>query len=485
VQLVVNVGKNSLCINGTWTVGSRRWEAAVVATLIAAEQGGLAGVSSLHMNTVLAEKGQRAELNRTQWRRIWESVRDMFSTAKAEKQFDARFGCAPRQLTVGPWRWSSEEADQVEILDERKSPTGTSSAVRRFASDGSLGTSLVLLKKLAVAHALWVDGSRSAAIDAFRTGTEWKDASPELLTHQALQLADLLFMTSRYAEAHQHLMTAELLLGEHACCRDQTGFAILLRTVGDSLEMGVESSPQLIQQLRGCGLRAESLASEFDYRSRSWACLCLGRALALEVHKLPPNGELAKQRKRECLDTHFTAIFNSILGGMWDLVVFGLESLLSNLTISSLRTADHDEVIEIMNCQQCAQHWKQLFDPTSSMSIGDTWLAALWLCNPWLSDIISRRVKDKEWLGERPDRIEYYRAMSSRREAVGDPAFTARAALMTYRFAKQSGHATDRCKAQATFQGVCKTHPMILRRIKASGMMDDAPELIRDEMSSP
>jgi hypothetical protein len=480
MKLVIDIDNNRICVDDASAKAGGRWEALALATLFRLSTDRETSlISRPVLQEVLTARGQVGALNRTQWRRLWSSVERMFATLNRADVFSLRFDHAPRSRTVGPWGWRHQEGDEVTIVDTKEPARSLHSLAQwhRLAFDGDLRTSLDLCRKLALCHSHWANGARASACEEFSTGEEWKLASPELLTHRALYLSDGLIMAGEFSDAVKWLTLAERLIAEHPTCRDQATYAGMIRYAVAPFRSGVESSPLVWANLKSQLAYATISGHEIDYKSRAWIMHWMARSKIAEIESITMQSSGLAVAAREVIDVHIGGIVFSILGGNYDVVVYGLESLFSNLVLCS-SSASRDDVKLLLQCYECAQLWMKYLEPTEGFHFGEIWLAVLWLKHPWISSIFDAASSTHGWLGGRPDTIQFYRSMLTKHEAGSDPAWAARAAVVTYRFAKLRSLEQEKLQALGLLRRIYIKYPQVASRLQSSGFFDQTNELL-------
>ena len=104
MQLTLHVRENLIRLGDAEVQGRHRWEAALLASLLSAgTQGQVGWCTGEAVSEELMRLGQAQPLQRRQWSRLIDGLRECFAKLgdEALQGFDQRFEHGPRRRTVG------------------------------------------------------------------------------------------------------------------------------------------------------------------------------------------------------------------------------------------------------------------------------------------------------------------------------------------------------------------------------------------------
>lgn len=228
MELSLDIERNRLLINGQAVPGTRRWEVAALALL--ASSDGPGGVGAAELNGHLSRRGQLRPLQRTQIKRLWESVRSLFDHAGRVADFDSRFGVAPRKLTVGPWRWQLQAGDRVSVIGEAApSPQPAPPAeLPALATQLDPLQSARLCLTLLTAQSLYREGELRSNLDLLADDRAWTGASHELEAWRSARLAETAWLLRDFSLAEHAMRTAEARCAQSHAARTWIGPQVAL-----------------------------------------------------------------------------------------------------------------------------------------------------------------------------------------------------------------------------------------------------------------
>ena len=479
MHIEIDTDANRVCVDGAWVQGRRRWEAAALACLIDTARRSHVPVTRARLDQELRSRGQDVELNRTQWRRLWLGLKAMFAEAGHEAAFDEHFVFAPRQFTVGPWAWVQSAAHTHQVRSKRQPPRvgAKPNTLHALATDGTVASSLRVIERLGLGHSLMWGSSRAAALDVFMSGSEWELASPEVLTHRALSIADIGIMTGKFALAREHLAIARALMQEHDRCKDQQLAWQLLEFGMRQYEAGVDCSATGGRELlRWLGPKGNF---EVDYNNRAWALAFGARGFRQQL-LAPDRAAPADPRlERQATDMHLAAIFLAIVGGNYGHVPLMLDLLVFHfaMCVCAGRTELTDTAID---CHQVARRWQNLLEPPDAWFFADLWIARLWLESPKVRRQVEARFSARGWIGPRPGTRGFYEDALRIATEFGDPNILGRAAAICHKFHMQEGDDARARHAAQMLLGLAAEHPWVISRLHTSGFGSFIPALMRE-----
>lgn len=135
VDLRINISGNRIEHEGRVFLGTRRWEALTLACLADA---GMFGLSVAGLQVALQRAGQNTHLDRTGLLRLFRGIESMLDAALGPGAFTLRVRFAPRQRTVGPWRFVHQTGEAWQVVGDTRG-TGSLPIPMAELGQGAIG----------------------------------------------------------------------------------------------------------------------------------------------------------------------------------------------------------------------------------------------------------------------------------------------------------------------------------------------------------
>ncbi|MBP7914969.1 MAG: hypothetical protein KAZ63_06440 [Vitreoscilla sp.] len=482
MDLLVDIGRNQITLQGRVVTGHHRWEAAALAVLVLGEHNARTRACEAgSLNGYLRSIGQEQPLNRKQLSRLWASLHAMWAEAGCGDDFELRFRHPPRGATVGPWWWEAPAGDQVQLagstignaLDQAvKQASGF--ALPMIAADASSRSTLMVCRQLMNCQILLDEGEVAAAKEQLESGEAWALASVEVLALRECRLAQVHIGLRQFDLAREALARAQGLAGHHGTARAYLGN--LLHMQGQRLsyfESPLESYSALLPGLRnGFEARPGQEREELDAYNRSLrlnlASLCERRRLEAQLpgmkrHDLEQAFELSSAYS-------FAALFGFMTINQHRLcsdVVYNYASVIQRACEMKLGPTP----TEVLTWYQFGLSWLNKFDMTQHSVWGSVFLGYFWLDHPEWHGLFVQTMDSMRWPGLRPDQAEFYAFASNRAAEIGDPRVLAKCLLNEINFANSTGQRALAAAKRLVLQDLLARHPDVQALVVAEGRM--------------
>jgi hypothetical protein len=469
---------NTLWFGELAVCGHHRWEAALMAqvALGRAGQGGPACQAS-ELNRALAGLGQRRPLNRKQISRLLQSLTQLFELQGHD--FDARWRCAPRTRTVGPWWWLPQAGDRVSLSSQALSTTGRSvqrpTALEGMPRMAKLRTLPALLSmcQLALTYQPAWEGGPFAAVRPFLEDDEmWRLASPEMMAMRWLQLASSCLHTRQLEDGHHFLRRAQRILARDPVAAAYLGiWAKTLRVGLLRIDPDERRREESIEMLRDTLSSVPgSVQPEADRLSRLFlfAFEAIGEvAAARRALGRHARAEAAPHVDR-ALALYSASLFCAFTARHFD----HMKSVLAHVgNLSHLLLAAGE-----IEDAQLPMQWFMLANQSRHKFglVEDTWLIHTSLGHCWLSIQAGRQAFDDlcrqtPWAGPRPDELTFYTGTVNETRLLGDPRYHGKALINLVRFARAQHLALDLRRARLELRRLIAAHEGLAEMFEAEG----------------
>jgi len=470
LELILEPATNRLVIQGRTLQGHRRWEAAVLATLIAGDHACAAtACGAAQFDVRLAPCGQTRPLTRKQWGQIWQSIRSMYEEAGAADALASRLFHAPRRATVGPWWWSAQGGDSVAI---EGAAAVAETPLPQLAADGTATTTAALCRQVLMCQSFISEGQLNAAMEALVDQSAWTGATPELHALRLIRLAEVQALRRDFNGAEKTVVQARHLLeGSQAAAIHLDGYLSLVhqRMVYARDPVGAYEqvlSAMTVQIHHPARLGQPGVDNHVRGLALNLAALCERRWI--ERHATQAARPLLEDHARRALRYWFAALFGFCASNQNALA----HNMCSNVAYMFQRLCELDIVPtpdDALAWYALAQAWHNRFDlPDDTVweyiFIGDFWLDR--------QDVRDRLREDDArfgWAGHHPATMEFYSYALGRAQEIGDPRQLAHAALNVWRFGRLSGDAAGSNRGSQQLEAVLDEHPDLRPMLEAEG----------------
>lgn len=466
MQLIIHVRENLIRLGAVEVRGRHRWEAAVLASLLSACRGTQTGWrSGDELSAELMTLGQARPLQRRQWGRLMDGLRDCFVGLGPEAlhDFEARFGHAPRQRTVGPWCWQPQRDDTWEVKVHTESPLSppglrASSDWPRLAG-GSTAQAQSICQDLLVAEALLAEGLPQEGLAVLGEPRAWAQATGEVQALRAVLAAEAAVGMRRFDEADDWLTLAE---GQ---CKDHPWAARLLSGRVHTLRLRRQVAAGLRRDLARC----EPLSACSSHAPLTRPEVELWLILAQEALRQP--GDTSGFEQALCQAE--AAVVGAI--ALRDpLTLRSACTVLSRLS-SRGRSDWHDPLLEQSLQWHClAEAVNHRFDLALSGAWEFLHIGQLWL--DWPAELRLRvPLQQFMWNHLTPDALSFHQVALDLAQQVGDPLQVACAAINLHRRADSVRQQDEAARALRLLLATMKAHPDLRAVMVAEGWEFPAP----------
>ena len=460
VQLIIHVRENLIRLGTAQVRGRHRWEAAVLASLLSACRGTQTGWrSGEELSTELMALGQARPLQRRQWGRLMDGLRDCFASLgpHALEGFDARFGHAPRQRTVGPWRWQPKADDTWEVAAHVETPAGA--AVQRISrdwprlADGPAAQAQSICQDLLVAEALIAEGLPQEGLAVLGEPRDWAAATGEVQALRAVLAADAAVGLRRFDEADDWLESAE------DQCQDHPWASRLLAGRIQTLRLRRQVSAGLRRDLARC--ERPSACAQHTPLARHEVDLWL--ILAQEALRQP--GDLP--RFEQALGQAEAALLGAV--ALRDPVTMRSACTVLSRLCTRGRADWHDPLLDQALQWHClAEAVNHRFDLALSSAWEFLHIGQLWL--DWPAELRLRiPLQQFMWNHLTPDALSFHQVALDLAQQVGDPLQVACAAINLHRRADSVRQQDEAARALRLLLATMKAHPDLRAVMVAEG----------------
>lgn len=480
MHLIVDVAGNGISLGGVTVRGRHRWEAAVLGQLLASCSGASTGLQRCEdMELALQALGQAQPLQRRQWARVIDGLRDCFQRLGAEAlaDFEHRFGHAPRQRTVGPWWWKPQPGDHWQLASAHAvaaCPAAPERALPRLAETAAHADSVRLCRQMLVAQGLDRDGLRKEALAALLDDAAWDGASEELQAWRLLRGAEAATAVGAFDCALASMDAAETLTRQSLVANRL--LAKGLRAA--RLQHQYSGSPgRSFDELLAQGplwVKAEPMAHFGLSDADVWNLMSLAERRWHDRRAAVAPADERERHLRDAVTWSHAAIM---------LALARTDMARAQRYCASLGYL-YQRVSALMgaHCLEHAMDWyamahalQQRFELPLSASWEFIFIGELWLGAPSLRAQFQEHVHRCVWNNERPDQLSFYTSGLSLAEGLGDPRQVARNALNLYAFAEAYGAGAEADRAVKALTAALKQQPALRALLVSEGCEFPAP----------
>lgn len=447
LDLTLDVAANRLIIHGRVFEGRRRWEAVVLAVLIAGNHRcAVSACSADKLDAQLARSGQAHPLTRKQWGLIWQSIRGMFDAADLPQALSSRLFHLPRNATVGPWWWSVQSGDRVAV--EGVLQAVSELVLPQLTASSSAAATAALCRQMLVCQSLISEGQLNAAHNALVDKCAWVSASPELHALRLIRLVEVHSLRRAFQEAEQAIAQARLILATSQVATFQLDgylkmaqqrMAYIRDPIGAYNEVLSVLYVQIYHPER---FRSSGVDNHIRGQALNLAALCERRWI--EQH--------AQSAAKQLLDAHAQRAMS-----YWSAALFGFlacsqhvqaHNICSNIAYMFQRMCElkiQSSPDHALTWYALSQAWHNRFDLPDDTIWEYIFIGDFWLARQDVRQLLRDECDRFGWAGQHPAQIEFYSYAMRRAQEIGDPRQLAHAALNFWRYGQLTG-----CKAESS-----------------------------------